>query len=762
MEAGILFLLLFTTFGIISAQTFYGQSVTFNKPRRNSDGTFKVIFYQRQNGRESCQDQFDFECDVGVCSSFQKSSVVRTDQDDTGQDRWCQSESFTTANTTVDLKTFSMRSSGCCWLTNLDGKTNWTAEAQMTLGIRSDSNTFNTCPVTTTVSYLRVPQNCFTEIKLLAYDPDEDVVRCRFANESSSEFTLVEDTCTLRGVGLVSIGVHAFDIVLEDFPKENISLQHSDGTTQMLDSSNRTSQLCKVTVQFSLEILPSIPSCEPGRVLPIFLPEVPQDGTVLPSFVGKLFQLSAKGEAYRVSIQDFQVSGPANLTKTFTDEPLGKATVLLEKTASPQDLFRIVPLCLTVETSESQSDLRCFVTEVNKPPNSLPEGSATVQCLSNMIVVALQKASFPGLDPSELSLLNRSCRLDSNATHIIATTTVSSCGTEIVDIGEYFLLRNVITSMELPEMIITRNKIVRITFSCRIRKTNIASTSFNIEPNLLFQQSGFESFAYTFDAYTDNTFETMIEPSSFPVEINLLSQIFLGIQVQSGLPNVTLFVESCRGTNDGNTDSLNFHSIIENGCPMDETLIIHPSDQLSFNFEVEAFRFTGTSDQIFITCSILLCDSTSEFSRCAQGCLTEPFRRRKRDLFSKMIRQRITTGPIQITDDFIPGAVTGDIKYIAEMKWSDPPSTVSSPPVPPEFMREGRKLIDEVEDSEGQTKAETSLCDRGSKIIEIIYSKISTTILAICFLLSLVVLAVTCKIARKIKAEDAEYLLHSG
>lgn len=56
-------------------------------------------------------------------------------------------------NDTMFLRPFS--ASGCCWLSNVEGKTNWTSYAELNLGTRSDSMTFNNCPVTATVSSLR-------------------------------------------------------------------------------------------------------------------------------------------------------------------------------------------------------------------------------------------------------------------------------------------------------------------------------------------------------------------------------------------------------------------------------------------------------------------------------------------------------------------------------------------------------------------------------------------------------------------------------
>lgn len=45
----------------------------------------------------------------------------------------------------------------------------------------------------------------------------------------------------------------------------------------------------------------------------------------------------------------------------------------------------------------------------------------------------------------------------------------------------------------------------------------------------------------------------------------LLDQIYMGIQAQSDLPNVKLFVESCKATPDDNPENPISYDIIKNG-----------------------------------------------------------------------------------------------------------------------------------------------------------------------------------------------------
>lgn len=54
--------------------------------------------------------------------------------------------------------------------------------------------------------------------------------------------------------GQVQVGVHVFEVMLEDFPNRNLTLTYADGTTEAREASNMTSSsLCKVKVQFALE-----------------------------------------------------------------------------------------------------------------------------------------------------------------------------------------------------------------------------------------------------------------------------------------------------------------------------------------------------------------------------------------------------------------------------------------------------------------------------------------------------------------------------
>lgn len=54
--------------------------------------------------------------------------------------------------------------------------------------------------------------------------------------------------------GQVQVGVHVFEVMLEDFPTKNITLTFANGAQQVLEASNMTgSPLCRVKLQFSVQ-----------------------------------------------------------------------------------------------------------------------------------------------------------------------------------------------------------------------------------------------------------------------------------------------------------------------------------------------------------------------------------------------------------------------------------------------------------------------------------------------------------------------------
>lgn len=134
------------------------------------------------------------------------------------------------------------------------------------------------------------------------------------------------------------------------------------------------------------------------------------------------------------------------------------------------------------------------------------------------------------------------------------------------DTGDYIVFRNEINSFELPTEVIVRRRTVKIGFYCRFPKILSISSFYTLhQSDYIFTESSFGSFSFSFEIYSDNSFTDKVNASSYPVQVKLLDTIYLGIQAQSEMPNVKLFVESCRGTPDDNTNNAIFYDLVKDG-----------------------------------------------------------------------------------------------------------------------------------------------------------------------------------------------------
>lgn len=118
----------------------------------------------------------------------------------------------------------------------------------------------------------------------------------------------------------------------------------------------------------------------------------------------------------------------------------------------------------------------------------------------------------------------------------------------------------------LPNELIIRRETVKIGFSCQFPKTIHISSYYNLHnSDYIFTESSFGSFGYTFEIFHDSNFTSTVEANAYPVNVQLLDKIYMGIQAQTEIPNVQLFVESCKATPDDNPENPTYYDLIRNG-----------------------------------------------------------------------------------------------------------------------------------------------------------------------------------------------------
>uniref|UniRef100_W5M9C5 ZP domain-containing protein n=1 Tax=Lepisosteus oculatus TaxID=7918 RepID=W5M9C5_LEPOC len=268
--------------------------------------------------------------------------------------------------------------------------------------------------------------------------------------------------------------------------------------------------------------------------------------------------------------------------------------------------------------------------------------------------IAVLKSSVRGIHESHLRLNDPSCTLTSNGTHVVAIMSLHSCGTQLEEDHKFLIFKNEITSFDNLNDIITRKHLVEIGFSCSYPKTGNVSFEFKARRiPYVFTESGFGRFTYQFEFFSSNLYNRMIDSRSYPVTAELRDMLYMDIVATSSLPNTQLFVESCRATPRDDPNDPVFYDIIRNGCLLDNTLQVFPSNRTEYRFGMEAFAFIGQYEEVYISCMVILCQAGNPYTRCAQGCtngtsIYDGHHLQKRDLVSQTARHYISQGPVRL------------------------------------------------------------------------------------------------------------------
>ncbi|XP_032417493.1 uncharacterized protein LOC116719171 isoform X2 [Xiphophorus hellerii] len=426
-------------------------------------------------------------------------------------------------------------------------------------------------------------------------------------------------------------------------------------TTQSVSST----PLSKQPLQFSFLVDPPIPSCQEGLYLPKFESPTPSHGTRIKAEVNKEMEIRVKATAAYSSIQNIIFSGPTNVTKhrdTNND-------FIIRWTPTEDDLGEQYPICFVVESvswnSAYQSEMRCVLVEVQKH-----QIEATVTCTESAMKVEVDKASFFGLQENHLRLSDSSntvcsLRRHSNHTHIVAIIPLNQCGTQIEEDDDYLIFKNEITTgSDDQNALITRKHLVEARFYCQYPKRGNVTLSFKVHrKTVTVWEKGFGTFTYQLEFYQDNQFGAMFSPNSYPLEYDVGDRIYMQLDASSSVNNTEMFVESCRAAPYDNPNYHPTYSIIENGCNVDRTVQIHstPNDS-KFRFSIEAFQFIGLHDQVYISCTVMMCEAGNPNTRCSRGCNNSTIHnfRRTREAVIESGRHFVSQGPLRLKREADP------------------------------------------------------------------------------------------------------------
>ncbi|PWA23307.1 hypothetical protein CCH79_00018903 [Gambusia affinis] len=157
--------------------------------------------------------------------------------------------------------------------------------------------------------------------------------------------------------------------------------------------------------------------------------------------------------------------------------------------------------------------------------------------------------------------------------------------------------------------------------------------------------------------HQNNRFGAMFSPNSYPLEYNVGDRIYMQLDASSSVNNTEMFVESCRAAPYDNPNYHPTYSIIENGCNVDPTLQIHSTaNNKEFRFSIEAFKFIGLHDQVYISCTVMMCEAGNPNTRCSRGCSNSTWHnvRRKREAVIESGKHFVSQGPLRLKREADP------------------------------------------------------------------------------------------------------------
>ncbi|XP_063044489.1 zona pellucida sperm-binding protein 1-like isoform X1 [Engraulis encrasicolus] len=654
-----------------SASHFWGGTISFLPKGRNPDGSYRVDF-RYKDVFDSCGSRLNWNCVSGNCggqTDLEVGTIYSTSSRNPSNLNWCQEEGIVTRRLTSD-KPFQLSASSCCWVTINNGGWSypWGLPVMVDLGRRSDTNEPNHSPHTTIISFVRVPRNCPRTYNFIGCDPDHDDIKCRNAATLPTGFQIDQDTCNFHYSPTASTGMYSIRLEVEDYAKQYTTLTYNDGsrsyrtpyqptsTASPISTTSTpagSSPFSRLPLQFAVKVEPAVPSCSAGVYLPQFLHPTPADRERLHTAINQELEIRIRASASHSVIQDLIISGPLNITKTKTLS----GEFIVTWTPSSDDDGEHFPICFIAESKAGstlyQSEMRCVIVEVKHEQATI----GNVICAESFMAIEVNKSQSEKINIHEdhLRLNDPSCTLYSNGTHVFANMSLNTCGTVMEEDETNVIFKNEIVSVDNPNDVITRHHQVEIQFFCKYPKKGSVTLEFDAHRSpFVFVQKGFGTFSYQFEFFHSSQFRNMEDPSTYPLEYDLGDMMYMQIEATSPVNNTELFVESCQASPSDDPNSHTSYSIISNGCIQDETLQFFSNHGNIVKFGMKAFKFIGLHDQVFITCSVILCEADNSNTRCSQGCMNTTaapaaHHHHRREAPIQTISHFISQGPVRLS-----------------------------------------------------------------------------------------------------------------
>ncbi|KAK9965937.1 hypothetical protein ABG768_004999 [Culter alburnus] len=312
--------------------------------------------------------------------------------------------------------------------------------------------------------------------------------------------------------------------------------------------------------------------------------------------------------------------------------------------------------------SENQLERDDRIDQPQKPESELSETCESSSGSMSVSRCQLFEAGFPA---DVLHLNDPSCKgtVRNGRVEFHFDNDEHICGTNLVANGTHFIYDNFILGTPRSEGLISREKILKLSFSCVYPQTQTLSMNVEINPleSIVYKTlpAGEGRYRVRMIPYQDDEFT---RPFTGAVDAELDQEMHVEVRVEGvDSRQFALVMDTCWATPVNDPDYSLRWDLIVSECPNpnDDTVeLLQNGVSTSSRFSFRMFIFTANSTKLYLHCAVHLCLLSS--NRCSMDCDSGHQWREDRSL-DFHDSASISMGPLMLsggnTDKWVPDQV---------------------------------------------------------------------------------------------------------
>ncbi|XP_065067899.1 pancreatic secretory granule membrane major glycoprotein GP2-like isoform X1 [Rhopilema esculentum] len=262
-----------------------------------------------------------------------------------------------------------------------------------------------------------------------------------------------------------------------------------------------------------------------------------------------------------------------------------------------------------------------------------PDLGAKVYCSSNYMQIELDESRYNISKYLSVTLRSTSCKVSASSTKIIIGTKLNACDTIKKTVGSHFIYENQLVLRPKTFGIISRDPDVYITFSCVFATdTFISSSGHDLVKEVNATEPGFGQFQLNIDLHINSKFN--LKHKKFPISVQLTDRLYFEVR-SSASSDYMVLVSSCYSTPVKDASNEKKYFFIKERCPVNNKVQFHSGTRGQQRFSLPASALLESSPKAYVHCLIFLCFMTSTDSRCQSGCQGNNLKRTTRSVSEK-------------------------------------------------------------------------------------------------------------------------------